>query len=1006
MAGRSEKKRSEREKSVGFYYSLGALLCAVAWIVRNVVFPKGGVAVDIRTLAWRAVVIAVPYGFSVSSILGSLRLGLEFSLSNDLFFLTTFVCLLSLLSDRAYHVFWVLPAFGLFKVLRLVYNWALTPEPEPEAPSKKAAKGEKVKHKYRTIRAQGDLDGAIDVWFKGLRALQFVLSRKAEFKRDITSQEDFQKKWDYFVQYYVELCLNMSLALMKKGDYEGCIKYCNDTLQYDRVNLKAFLRITHANAELGHFDRALRHCGEGLAAHPGNAELKALKKKVLAMASAHDRSQKGIMQGIFKRMDHDPRSVDGPWESMAAKALLKAASLAWRARSQVLKLLGEFARVLFGDFVVKLLRARPCRTAGAAHGGGPEAYGESQDLLAALGVEGAGEDGHPLALAALQAAGVGVNHDLRQRCRGKVEPTFGMMTLSSSMKWSETLGPISWTKSRTWAELELGAGRDEFPLVLAPHVYLAHQDQGENANLAQEPGKRVEVAQVDVVEEGKDAEAAGDDDGHLLCVAAQVQTQQQPVAEVEERRDDHEHEDLVARHHVGALQLDDGGLERLLAVVLGQRLGDAVQRAPEGEKGEGQQAVAKEHHGLLDEEQSRGVHGLPQQPHLLVVQKAGAQHLLVARELPDEGLGALGVSVLPEDLGENLAQLKGLVDGDHTALRRVQAAAQVDPALDVLVGSSDHAVVQTLFDLSQDAIHDRVAVDLELLHVALGNGDGSAVVDGGVGVDAATVTVGKPHGENHNVLGAGQQVGAVVRAALGKNCDGVTVPQSSGDRVVSVRKVDFGEDLKFSVWRRIKAYPKFLARVLVLARAGYGTLQGQLGVGVDGDDVELLAAEVELVAGVEVQGEVRVDAAHGGVVILPDDGAHASVLEVLLALHGYAAGEAGQSANEAPRQGLGSHEEADLPRDGVNQRGRVDELVVVVAHEDHGPEERQPLLVDDGHVHEERVDDHAAQPFYEHVEVEDPEVGRGDLHLGRRRQSRSTKAVGRSRTFHISCFTP
>ncbi|KAK1442072.1 hypothetical protein BgAZ_401020 [Babesia gibsoni] len=150
MAGRSEKKRSEREKSLGLYYSVSAALCLISWVFKHVLLSESGVSTSTKRLVWRGTLIVLPYVYSLWSIHESLRLGIPFSLSNDIFFLNTFVCVLSLFYDWAYYLLLIVPLYGVFKVAKLVYDWALTPEPEVEYNSKRE---EKIKRKFKTIRA-------------------------------------------------------------------------------------------------------------------------------------------------------------------------------------------------------------------------------------------------------------------------------------------------------------------------------------------------------------------------------------------------------------------------------------------------------------------------------------------------------------------------------------------------------------------------------------------------------------------------------------------------------------------------------------------------------------------------------------------------------------------------------------------------------------------------------------------------------------------------------------
>ncbi|GBE59701.1 tetratricopeptide repeat containing domain-containing protein [Babesia ovata] len=150
MAGRSEKKRSYRQKTVGFVYSLVAIVCVGLWTMRNVIYPADGVKTEFRTLAWRAALLTGSYLFSVYVIYDSLKLGLSFSISNDLFCLTTVACVLSFFVDWAFRLFYIIPLYCLYKAGAFVVGWALTPEPEVEASSKRA---EKLKRKYKVVRS-------------------------------------------------------------------------------------------------------------------------------------------------------------------------------------------------------------------------------------------------------------------------------------------------------------------------------------------------------------------------------------------------------------------------------------------------------------------------------------------------------------------------------------------------------------------------------------------------------------------------------------------------------------------------------------------------------------------------------------------------------------------------------------------------------------------------------------------------------------------------------------
>ncbi|KAG6439968.1 uncharacterized protein BBOV_IV005215 [Babesia bovis T2Bo] len=149
MAGRSEKKRLTREKNFGFYYCVVAVLCMTLWVVCHLFNKDKCAKLGNKRLILRTSLIAVPYGLSLLSIFSSLKLGLPFSTANDLFCLTTLICILSIFVDWAYKLLFVIPLFFVFKFGKWIYQWALTPGPEP---AQNPPKTEKVKRKYKTIR--------------------------------------------------------------------------------------------------------------------------------------------------------------------------------------------------------------------------------------------------------------------------------------------------------------------------------------------------------------------------------------------------------------------------------------------------------------------------------------------------------------------------------------------------------------------------------------------------------------------------------------------------------------------------------------------------------------------------------------------------------------------------------------------------------------------------------------------------------------------------------------
>nr|PVC54293.1 hypothetical protein MACL_00003167 [Theileria orientalis] len=150
MANQSEKKRVEREKKVGRYYTVTFLFSVALWLLKflrdfyskNLQHTKFG-------YFWRLSLVFLGYCTSLYSIFNNLKLGLEFSLSNDLFIVTTVATLLSLFFDFAYKLFLVVPLYGAYKGSVALYKWATTPA--PEIPKNVQTKESKTRVKYRTI---------------------------------------------------------------------------------------------------------------------------------------------------------------------------------------------------------------------------------------------------------------------------------------------------------------------------------------------------------------------------------------------------------------------------------------------------------------------------------------------------------------------------------------------------------------------------------------------------------------------------------------------------------------------------------------------------------------------------------------------------------------------------------------------------------------------------------------------------------------------------------------
>lgn len=151
MANQSEKKRLVKERKVGGYYTLACAASLALWLLKLASdFLRGKPRHSKLGCLWRLALLLLGYGASLYSILNNLRLGLQFSLSNDLFVVTTAAALLSLFSDLAYRLFLLVPLYGAYKGSVALYRWATAPA--PEVPANAQPKEPKTRVRYRTVR--------------------------------------------------------------------------------------------------------------------------------------------------------------------------------------------------------------------------------------------------------------------------------------------------------------------------------------------------------------------------------------------------------------------------------------------------------------------------------------------------------------------------------------------------------------------------------------------------------------------------------------------------------------------------------------------------------------------------------------------------------------------------------------------------------------------------------------------------------------------------------------
>ncbi|XP_022588027.2 uncharacterized protein LOC34622094 [Cyclospora cayetanensis] len=258
-------------------------------------------------------------------------------------------------------------------------------EGEATSPSADSIREEGLK----AFRA-GDWRGATDAWSRGLRTLEYILGKEEEF--------DEAKKQE-FIAMHQSYLLNLSLSTLKEGRWAACIHYCDKVLQRDPTVLKALYRKSQAQQELGDFDGALTTLDEYLKVAPGSPLALSLQSQLRHMKVDHAAKEKKLLQSMFRKLEHDPRS-----EAAMAAPTADGSSTG----GSLIRSLGDKVKGWFGspkeeqkqEWQEQLPAVNgafgAAAAAGAASGGNSCSTGESlppEDLLKALSALSGNDEG-------------------------------------------------------------------------------------------------------------------------------------------------------------------------------------------------------------------------------------------------------------------------------------------------------------------------------------------------------------------------------------------------------------------------------------------------------------------------------------------------------------------------------------------------------------------------------------------------------------------------------------
>ncbi|KAL8456002.1 hypothetical protein Emag_000245 [Eimeria magna] len=199
-------------------------------------------------------------------------------------------------------------------------------EADPQAVSADSVREEGLK----AFKA-GDWQGASEAWSRGLRILEYILAKEEEF--------DAEKK-NEFVAMQQSYLLNLSLSTLKEGRWSACIIYCDKALKVDPTSTKALYRKAQAQQALGELDGAIETTERFLRLSPQSPLASSLHAQLRHQKAAHAIKEKRLLQGMFRSLEHDPRS-----EASAAAA----AAAGERTEGGLLQAIGSKVKGWFGS---------------------------------------------------------------------------------------------------------------------------------------------------------------------------------------------------------------------------------------------------------------------------------------------------------------------------------------------------------------------------------------------------------------------------------------------------------------------------------------------------------------------------------------------------------------------------------------------------------------------------------------------------------------------------------
>ncbi|SOV23672.1 tetratricopeptide repeat family protein, putative [Plasmodium sp. DRC-Itaito] len=143
---------------------------------------------------------------------------------------------------------------------------------------------------------KGDYEGALKIWERGLRSINYVLSKRDELNPD---------RLEVFLKMHTTYCSNIAQGYMKINKYSECVKYSLLAQENDKNNIKIYFRLAKGYFMLGEYDKSIKVLNEGIKINKDTSLINLLKL-VLKKKQTHLEKEKHMMKHIFQNLKQKP----------------------------------------------------------------------------------------------------------------------------------------------------------------------------------------------------------------------------------------------------------------------------------------------------------------------------------------------------------------------------------------------------------------------------------------------------------------------------------------------------------------------------------------------------------------------------------------------------------------------------------------------------------------------------------------------------------------------------